>query len=710
MAMRMSGLISGMDTESIIQQLVSARQTKVDNTKKAQTKLEWKQDTWKSLNTKLKNLQSKYVSNLRFSTSYMKKTTKVSNSSVVSVITGEDAVNGVQQLEVKQLAKTAYLTGDKVEAGADGKSWDALSKISDVVGDDFAEGSISFTAGGKTIDINVTKDTTISDFLSQVKASGLNANFDAGQQRFFISAKQSGADNNFSMTANNEAGANILSKLGLQVSLKDDETSLKRYKEYAGYYVAGDRDATLANMQSMIDKDIADKTDEYLSRYKSLLTSKKSAEDKVAEIREKYKDTTLESSDTYQKQLDEKNARIKELTRQIYVLPLGDESAKLEEEKTKLQSEVDELSKLKKDADTLETQQKNLESYNKQIQDIQDKYIDVTAATDDEGNVTYSAVAKDSVKKEIEDSYYSKAAYAAKVMDDYNNGKLAKTGATKIEGQDAEILLNDAKFTSANNSFAINGLTFTALAETKDGEEVTVTTQDDTDGIYNMIKNFLKEYNSIINEIDKLYNAESAKGYEPLTDDEKDSMSDAEIEKYENKIKSALLKSDETLSNIRSGFISVMSTGAEVNGKTMYLSNFGINTLSYFVAADNEKNMYHIDGDPDDGDTSGNADKLKSMISSDPDTVVSFFTQLSRNLYSKMSDLSSAVDGYRSYGSFYDDKKIKSDYNDYKTKIAEQEQELADYEDKWYEKFSKMETALAKMQSNTNAVTSLLGG
>ncbi len=710
MAMRMSGLISGMDTESIIQQLVSARQTKVDNTKKAQTKLEWKQDTWKSLNTKLKNLQSKYVSNLRFSTSYMKKTTKVSNSSVVSVITGENAVNGVQQLAVKQLAKTAYLTGDKVEAGADGKSWDALSKISDVVGDGFSEGSISFTAGGKTVDINVTGDTTISDFLSQIKASGLNANFDAGQQRFFISAKQSGADNNFSMTANNEAGANILSKLGLQVSLKDDASSLAHYQEYAGYYVAGDRDATLANMQSMIDKDIASRTDEYLSQYKSLLTSKKSAEDKIAEIQEKYKDKTLESSDVYQKQLDEKNARIKELTRQIYVLPLGDESAKLEEEKTKLQSEVDELSKLKKDADTLETQQKNLESYNKQIQDIQDKYIDVTATTDDEGNVTYSAVTKDSVKKEIEDSYYSKAAYAAKVMDDYNNGKLAKAGATKIEGRDAKILLNGAEFSSANNSFTINGLTFTVQAETRDGEEVTVTTQDDTDGIYNMIKNFLKEYNSIINEIDKLYNAESAKGYEPLTDDEKDSMSDAEIEKYENKIKSALLKSDETLSNIRSGFISVMSTGAEVNGKTMYLSNFGINTLSYFVAADNEKNMYHIDGDPDDGDTSGNADKLKSMISSDPDTVVSFFTQLSRNLYSKMSDLSSAVDGYRSYGSFYDDKKIKSDYNDYKTKIAEQEQELADYEDKWYEKFSKMETALAKMQSNTNAVTSLLGG
>ena len=44
MAMRLSGLMSGMDTESIIQQLVEAKRTKVDNAKREQTKLEWKQD------------------------------------------------------------------------------------------------------------------------------------------------------------------------------------------------------------------------------------------------------------------------------------------------------------------------------------------------------------------------------------------------------------------------------------------------------------------------------------------------------------------------------------------------------------------------------------------------------------------------------------------------------------------------------------------
>ena len=63
--MRLSGLISGMDTESIIQQLVSAKQTKVDDAKKAQTKLEWKTTAWKELNTKLKNRPEQQPGNPR---------------------------------------------------------------------------------------------------------------------------------------------------------------------------------------------------------------------------------------------------------------------------------------------------------------------------------------------------------------------------------------------------------------------------------------------------------------------------------------------------------------------------------------------------------------------------------------------------------------------------------------------------------------------
>lgn len=187
-------------------------------------------------------------------------------------------------------------------------------------------------------------------------------------------------------------------------------------------------------------------------------------------------------------------------------------------------------------------------------------------------------------------------------------------------------------------------------------------------------------------------------------------MSDSAIEEWENKIKDSVLRKDSTLGTFASEMKRIMMEGVEVNGKKMYLSNFGINTLNYFSAADNEKNAYHIDGDPDDESTSNNPDKLKSMIANDPDTVVSFFTQLSKNLYDKMFDMMKGVEGVSSSMTAYEDKKMQSEYDDYTVKIKELEKKLADYEDKWYAKFAAMETALAKMQNNASAVTSLLGG
>ena len=285
-----------------------------------------------------------------------------------------------------------------------------------------------------------------------------------------------------------------------------------------------------------------------------------------------------------------------------------------------------------------------------------------------------------------------------------------QTAEKKVKAEDAKILLNGVEYTYDKNSLEVNGLTLTVNATTTDSGPVTITTQDDTDGIYDMIKGFLKEYNTLINQMDKLYNADSAKGYDPLTDEEKEAMSDSAIEEWETKIKDSILRKDSVLGTFSGALKKIMMEGVEVNGKMMYLSNFGINTLNYFTSADNEKNAYHIDGDPDDANTSGNADRLKSMIANDPDTVVSFFTQLSKKLYNEMFDQMKAKEGYSSAMTVYDDKKMQEDYDDYTAKIKELEKKLADYEDKWYAKFAAMETALAKMQNNASAVTSLLGG
>ncbi len=706
MAMRLTGLISGMDTESMIKELVAVKQTKVDDAKKAQTKLNWKQDIWKSLNSKLKSLQSKYLNNMRFTSSYRKKTTKVSNSNAVNVITGENAVNGVQSMRIEQLAKSGYLTGAELSK-KDGGKLTALSKISDIT--DFSgEGTISISTKKGFKDIKVTGDTTISDVLTQMKEAGVNANFDAKQQRFYITSKDSGIENDFSITAFDANGSKALSALGLEVNLNEDAATLSEYQKYSAYYVAGDKGETLAKMQGFIDDTIASRTKSYLDQYKSLKTSTKDAQKKIDKLNEKYADSPLDSVDSYNAQIKTTNQSIKEL--KAAMKDMDPEEKKQAETTLKaMQDEVKSLTEKKTDAQTLVTQTENIASYEKQMAYIE-QYVNITENTADDGTISYSAQASDKLINEVEERYYDKASYAAGVMASYDEDDKTSTGATKVSGQDAVIYLNNARYTNNDNTFDINGLTFTALSETKAGEDITITTQDDTDGIYNMIKNFLKEYNSIINEMDKLYNGESARGYEPLTNDEKEALSESDIKEYEDKIKDSLLRRDSNLSTIGSALKGIMSGGIQVNGKTMYLSNFGINTMSYFEAADNEKNAYHIDGDADNENTMNNPDKLMSMIANDPDTVVAFFSQLSKDLYGKMDELSKPIKDYRTFGNFFDDKKMKADYEDYTSKIKDLENKLVKYEDKWYAKFSAMETALAKLQSNANAVTSLLGG
>ena len=170
-------------------------------------------------------------------------------------------------------------------------------------------------------------------------------------------------------------------------------------------------------------------------------------------------------------------------------------------------------------------------------------------------------------------------------------------GSGFIEGQNAKILLNGAEFESNTNLFQINGLNITA---TKVSEKVgngendyattNISTQTDVDGAYNMIKDFLKKYNEIIKEMDKLYNEKPNKNYEPLTSEEKDAMSEEEVKEWETKIKDSLLSRDDNLRTLISTLKDGMSKSITLdNGKQYTLASFGINTLSYFEAADNER-------------------------------------------------------------------------------------------------------------------------
>ena len=343
--------------------------------------------------------------------------------------------------------------------------------------------------------------------------------------------------------------------------------------------------------------------------------------------------------------------------------------------------------------------------------------------TDDDGNLVKDKdgnVVMEEIEMSDDESASSKKLLGLLGLDTVNN--TYDNQAVKIDGRDAVISLNGVKYTNTTNDFAINGLNVSVtgvtddvtdpenvdLSTLDDSKAITITTTTDTQGIYDKIKDFLTEYNNIINEITKLYNADSAGSYEPLTDDEKDKMSDTEIEKWETKIKDSLLRRDNSLSSIMNSMMTSMSTGIEINGKSYSLSSFGIQTLGYLNAAANEQNAYHIDGDEDDENTSGNKDKLMDAITKDPDTVVSFFQQLSKNLYKAMDDQMQSS-SLRSRYKIYNDKELDKEYSNLTKTIKEWESKVSDKEDYYYKQFSNMETALSKLQSQTSSLSSMLG-
>ena len=640
MTIRLSGMASGLDTESIISALVSAYSSKKDKYVKAQTKLSWKQDAWKSLNTKVYSLYTS-VGSLRYSSAYSMKKSTVSDSTKATITTGSNAINGTQTLQIKSLAKAGYLTGGTLQtsSGTDATSSSKLSELKYAYGD---SGKISVTSGGETTEISVDKNTTIEDFVTQLNSAGVSASFDETNQRIFISSSSSGKDNDFSITASDEGGIEALSSLGLLTS-----SDVSKYTSTSSKFAVTDSDG--------LDEDAT---------------------------KEKIKNAIQTLHDNY--------TTIAEMPSKIKEAQAAVDAAETDEEKAEAQA--------------------TLESYQAQLTAAQDAVDNLDEYTANIKSYMSNYSDSDWVQANVDtltDKIYGQVETAYKV----SSGEIDISGdstATRVEGQDAEIILNGATFYSDSNSITVNGLTIQATGTTADGEELTVTTGTDTSGLYDKVKEFLSSYNSLINEMMELYNADSASDYEPLTDDEKAEMSDTEIEKWENKIKSSLLRRDTTLNSLITGMTTSMMKSYEINGKTYAFSSFGIATLGYLNAEENENYAYHIDGDSEDSYTSGNTDKLSAALAEDPDAVIEFMKNVTSDLYSSIGTKMKST-AVSSVYTVYNDKEMASEYSDYTTLIKTWTTRVSDMEDSYYSKFAAMESALATLQSNSSSVTSLLG-
>lgn len=710
MAIRLSGMVSGMDTESLVSALVSSYKLKKDNLVKAQTKLSWKQEKWKTMNTSIYGFYSGKLSSARFSTSYNLKTSSVSNDKYAKVSASSSAVSGTQRLKVNHLAATGYLTGGQITANG-GSKVTGSTKVSDIIGTKDGSISVKTSSGIKSIDI--TEDMNVSQFTAKLKEAGLNANFDDNNGRFFISAKESGKDNDFSLTANDANGLNALKALGIYTVNDTDKAEYTRLAK-----LTEGTDAYNTELESMYTKATAkDTAKNYADKYNAAKDKldalaaddtwdhSLTLDEYVAKLKIETPDI-LNAYDKYKKEkVDSEGNTVKDSDGKV-VYEYDTEAM----EKDGVKDEYEAAVKKKASNESLI---KVYDDNSKVIEDTKD-YVtigDDGKAVADETNekvlqeVSDTNADRQAKAKALLDSKIAMAKTAANDID--NTASSDTTKAVRITGQDSEIVLNGATFTNNTNNYSINGLTIQALNVTGT-DEVTITTDTDVDGIYDMIKGFLKDYNDLVKSVDVAYNAASSKGYEPLTSDEKDAMSDDEVKKWEEKIKDSLLRKDSTLGSVLDTMKNDMGMSFKVGDKSYSLSSFGISTLGYFSSPENETGVYHIDGDKDDTYTSANTDKLKAMIASDPDTVVSFFSQLASKLYKDLGNKMTASSTSSAY-TIYNDKQMNTQYSEYNTKISEAEDKVTTWEDYYYSKFSAMESALAKMNAQSSSLSGLFG-
>ncbi|WP_342563308.1 flagellar filament capping protein FliD [Paenibacillus sp. FSL R7-0345] len=275
----------------------------------------------------------------------------------------------------------------------------------------------------------------------------------------------------------------------------------------------------------------------------------------------------------------------------------------------------------------------------------------------------------------------------------FGSGTVNETGY-----QAAKVKINNSseEISFASNTFKINGINVTLLAE---NTTATINTETDTSKAVETVKSFIQDYNDLINTLTTKVNEERYKDFTPLTDEQKQAMKENDIELWEKKAKSGLLKNDDVLKS------TISSMRAAVMEQLGALSNVGVTTGLYY-----ENGKLILD-----------ETKLKQAFENNPQGTAAIFqgTATQGGLFDKLSsEINGTLDklvlkaGTSKYSTdltvtFKTESTMGKRLKDFNTQIANLTDRLTDIENNYYKKFTAMETAMSQYNSQSSSLSSL---
>ena len=682
---RMMGLASGMDTDFIIQQTLRMHQFKIDNQMRNKKLIEWRQQTHNTIKDEITSLRQTFLSNLGSKTMMNRNvfnataaTISGTHSSAVSIRTNAGSPLGNITIQsVNSLAKGAHL---KTTGGvsADKNGFATTTRLGDMK---FGDGSISWTEGSGTVRIGnenirierngddfTFKNAAGTDITGSVERDGNSftitaggttqtINWDAGNNRFTQGTGQ--FVHTFSSVVP-EGGGDPRS-IGINARIVDGDWS----------FITSIEGATASIEEGNL-----------IVRVKTVVPGEEGEED--TEIEEVF---DLGAWDEEEKtvggtQLQEPQQIAATMTNEtVLTFNTGGSNVNVRISSTDTLSEM-------------------ISRVNNQVSGINFGYDRLT------DKFTLEARTRETVDPETT---------SLSISSNSNFFNLISGSTDPIDigdGEKARVFINGKEEFFNTNSFNFRGVSITLNNEfnkTFEGtdedfrtvDEIRVNLARDVTPAFNAIKDFIDSYNSIIRRLEGLLNERktgSEASYRPLTDEEKQGMSEKQIEEWEAIARKGILRNDQGIRNLVSSLRA--SFFEQIEGAGISPSQIGLTTGNFF--------------DGTGGQIMINEERLKEALERDPDLVADVFIRIDNSGSSpKGVGLLHKIDGLmRDFVNETQTTSIKN-LEDSLKRANEQLQRMQERmfaeEDRLYRVFASMESAMSKLQQQGSWFSAMLG-
>lgn len=701
--MRIGGLASGMDIDQIVSDLMRAERIPFDKTKQKKQTLEWRRDAFREMNTLMSKLRDETL-NMRLQSTFLSKKTTSSNEDKLTASASSRAGDVSYQITNATLATAAYNSSklganEKISNTPSGKL-DQTKKLSDLQSEFSYSSSIKWD--------NVVKDAV------HVFEEGTSLKLSRGNIKDESLYSAEGADK-------------------ITVTTKDGPPA-------DVYDVVYEMPEKLTSTQVYVNKDTGQMTfGEKLAKDSTIQVNYSSYKNDLLSVSTASKDFQLTTPGLI---MDGDKVHVKD--EQVIVKTTKTVDGKTVTEDHKY-SQVSSKTALIAGSNTFYVDEDGKMTFSDTIEkgstislSYTHKVVNTGITTyNEDGNKMTQSFSFDGSEKLNDmfykintsnigvnvyyDEYADKLSISRKETGDFNaSGSeinfIAEdeffTGAFKINtdpsvekgGTNAKFTINGLETWRHSNTFTINDFTFT-LKDEIGATPVTITSKNNTDTVFDNVKKFVDLYNETIAKTSTKIKEERNRDYLPLTEDQKESLSEKEIEKWENLAKSGVIRNDPILTSVlnqmRIDFYSAVNNNT---GEYKQLSSIGITTSNNYLEG---------------GKLVINEDKLRKAVEDDPEAIYKLFAAdgesygekgISRRLRDTLTSAiekvtNTAGNEIKTNSQFT----IGKELDDIEDRISNFDRILSQKEDRYWKMYTAMEKAIQKSNEQSAYLTQQLG-